>query len=398
MRSAGKTRRSRRSTISGSSELDLAGVPILDQHCHSLLRAGGPFTPTTYARFFSESGDREVHERDVPQTVFFRWAIKELATTLDCAPTTDAVLAAREKASPEALTARLLREANVTTLLVDYGYQTDQTWSHAELTTRLPCRVLPLLRLETFAQELILRHDTFDAMVEAFVTAVEGARAEGYAGLKSIVAYRTGLAVRTTTLAEAREAYGPVKEQARRDGGVRLAVKPLNDYLLLRALEVAERHALPIQFHTGFGDADLDLLGANPLLLRPLVENTAFRHVPFVLLHASYPYVRELGYLAAMYANVHADVGLTIPHVAADIPAVFRQMLSLTPASKIVYSSDASQIPELYWLAARWGRWGLGVVLDELLALGALSHDEALGTARQILGGNAARVYGVPSG
>ena len=129
-----------------------------------------------------------------------------------------------------------------------------------------------------------------------------------------------------------------------------------------------------------------------------MLESAAYRHVPLVLLHASYPYVRELGYLAAMYPNVYADVGLAIPHVAADIPAVFRQMLSLTPASKIVYSSDASQIPELYWLAARWGRWGLGVVLDELAALGALRNDEALGTARLILGGNAARLYGVPWG
>ena len=328
--------------------------------------------------------------------MFFRWAIKELAATFDCAPTTESVLAARERTSADALAARLLRDAKVMTLLVDYGYQTDDTWSHPELTKRLPCRVLPVLRLETFAQELILSHDTFDATVDAFVAAVEGARAAGYVGLKSIVAYRTGLAVRSTTRAEATHAFGPVKEQARRDGRIRLAVKPLNDYLLLRALEIAERQTLPVQFHTGFGDADLDLLGANPLLLRPLLESAAYRHVPFVLLHASYPYVRELGYLAAMYPNVYADVGLAIPHVAADIPTVFRQMLSLTPASKIVYSSDASQIPELYWLAARWGRWGLGVVLDELVALGALRNDEAQGTARLILGGNAARLYGVP--
>ena len=334
----------------------------------------------------------------MPDTVFFRWAIKELATTLDCAPTTEAVLTAREMTSADALAARLLRDANVTALLVDYGYQTDATWSHAELTTRLPSRVLPILRLETLAQALIVHHETFDAVVEAFVAAVEGARTAGYVGLKSIVAYRTGLAIRESTRAEALAAFAPLKDQARREGRLRLAVKPLNDYLLLRALEIAARQALPVQFHTGFGDADLDLLGANPLLLRPLLESEAYRRVPFVLLHASYPYVRELGYLAAMYANVYADVGLAVPHVAADIPTVFRQLLSLTPTSKIVYSSDASQIPELFWLAARWGRWGLGVVLDELVALGALRRDEATAAARQILGGNAAHVYGVAWG
>src|SRR6266404_724073 len=123
-------RPSRPSTTSGSSELDLSGVPILDQHCHSLLRAGGAFTPADYARFFTESDEREMHERHVPESVFFRWAIKELATAFDCAPATAAVLAAREKTAPDALAARLLGDANVTTLLVDYGYQTDDIWPH----------------------------------------------------------------------------------------------------------------------------------------------------------------------------------------------------------------------------------------------------------------------------
>jgi len=115
-----------------------------------------------------------------------------------------------------------------------------------------------------------------------------------------------------------------------------------------------------------------------------------------VLLHASYPYVRELGYLAAMYANVWADVGLAIPHLAAEIPAVLRQLLGLAPTTKVVYSSDASQIPELFWLAARWGRRGLGTVLDELIALGALDPDDALAVARRVLGENAAAIYGLP--
>jgi predicted TIM-barrel fold metal-dependent hydrolase len=255
--------------------------------------------------------------------------------------------------------------------------------------------VAPVLRLETFAQELILRHDRFEAVVDAFAAGVERARADGYAGLKSIIAYRTGLAVRATSAADAATAFAPVKEQARRDGRIRLAAKPLNDYLLLRALEIAARQALPVQLHTGFGDADVDLLGANPLCLRPLLENAAYRDVVFVLLHASYPYVRELGYLAAIHPNVYADFGLANPHLAAAIPQVLRELLGLAPISKVVYSSDASAIPELFWLAARWGRRALGVVLDELVTLGALDHEEALGAARQILGGNAARVYGV---
>jgi hypothetical protein len=337
-----------------------------------------------------------MHARHVPHTVFYRWAIKELASVLGCAATTDGVLAARGHVAPDALASRLLRDANVTTLLIDHGFQTDDTWPPAQLAARIPCQIRPVLRLETLAQALILQHDTFDDAVDAFVATVDGARDAGYVALKSIVAYRTGLALRPTSRADAVAAFGGVKEQARREGRLRLATKPLNDYVVLLALQIAARQALPVQLHTGFGDADLDLREANPLHLRPLLESADYRPVPFVLLHASYPYVRELGYLAAMYANVYADVGLAVPHVAGEIPTVIRQLLGLTPSSKIVYSSDASQIPELFWLAARWARRGLGLVLDELLALGAVDGDEAHTMARQILGGNAAAVYGIP--
>jgi uncharacterized protein len=337
-----------------------------------------------------------MHANHVPETVFYRWAIRELAANLGCAPTTEAVLAARGGMSADALARRLLGEANIAVLLVDHGYLTDETWAPAELATRLGCRVLPVLRLETLAQELIVRHETFDDMLDAYSASVERARADGFVGLKSIIAYRTGLAVQPTSRGVAAAAFGPVKERARRDGRVRLAAKPLNDYFLLRALEIAERQAMPVQIHTGFGDADLDLREANPLHLRPLLESGQYTNVPFVLLHASYPYVRELGYLAAIYANVYADVGLAIPHLAAEIPTMLRQLLSLAPSTKVVYSSDASQIPELFWLAARWGRRGLGTVLDELVALGALDGGEALAVARRVLGGNAAGIYGPP--
>jgi predicted TIM-barrel fold metal-dependent hydrolase len=75
---------------------------------------------------------------------------------------------------------------------------------------------------------------------------------------------------------------------------------------------------------------------------------------------------------------------------------MLRQLLSLTPSTKVVYSSDASLIPELFWLAARWGRRGLGTVLDELTALGALESGEALEVGRRVLGANAAGIYGLP--
>ena len=375
---------------------ELAAIPILDHHCHALLNRTNPYTPLEFKRFFSEGGDEGIVAEHTPNSVYFRWAIKELAQFLGCSPTTERVLAARAAIPLNELAARMLHDANIPVLLVDYGLGGVDRMSIAEMKACLPnCRIEPVLRLETKAEELILKYETFDQVVEAFVETVEGARAAGHVGLKSIIAYRTGLAIRETSKTEAAETFSRVKERARRDGRVRLADKPLNDYLILHALEVAEKQALAIQFHTGLGDRDLDLLYANPLHMRPLFESGKYKHVPFVLLHAGYPYVRELGYLASIYSNVWMDLGLAIPLTTVDIPSVWRQALSLPPTSKILFSTDAYSIPDIYWLAARWGRWGLAQVLDELVALGAFTSEEALEAAHQIMHGSAEKLYGV---
>ena len=376
--------------------LDLTSIPILDHHCHAFIKRATSYSALEFQGFFSEGGDEGIVANHTPNSVFFRWGIKEVARFLGCDPTTEAVLEARAAVPLHELGARMLQDANIPVLLIDYGLAGAERMSILEMKTNLPmCRIEPILRLETMAQALILKHETFDQVVDAFVGIVENARAEGHVGLKSIIAYRTGLAVRETSKTEAAETFRAVKERAKRDGSVRLADKPLNDYLLLRALEVAEKQALPVQFHTGLGDNDLDMLYANPLHMRPLFESSKYKHVPFVLLHASYPYVRELGYLASLYSHVWMDLGLAVPFATVDIPSVWRQALSLTPVSKILFSTDAYSIPEIYWLAARWGRQGLSQVLDELIALDAFTQEEALDAAHAILHGNAEKLYGV---
>ena len=120
--------------------LDLSGLPILDQHCHPLLRDGVTLGVTDYQRFFSESGEAEMHRRHAPTTIFFRWALKELAAFLGCAPTVESVLATRAAVGHEALAQRMFRAAGLGMLLVDHGYQTGDSLSHAELTAQLPAR------------------------------------------------------------------------------------------------------------------------------------------------------------------------------------------------------------------------------------------------------------------
>jgi predicted TIM-barrel fold metal-dependent hydrolase len=153
---------------------------------------------------------------------------------------------------------------------------------------------------------------------------------------------------------------------------------------------VAESLALPLQFHTGFGDSDADLRTANPLHLRLLIEKA---RCPLVLLHAGWPFYREAAHLAALYPHVWLDLSLAIPFATSGIPAMLREVLGMAPFSKVMFATDAFTMPEIYWLAARWGRWGLGRILAEFIAEGFLTSQEALSVAEAILGNNARSLY-----
>jgi predicted TIM-barrel fold metal-dependent hydrolase len=94
-----------------------------------------------------------------------------------------------------------------------------------------------------------------------------------------------------------------------------------------------------VQFHTGLGDADITLTRANPAHLQPLIAK--YPRAKFVLLHASYPYTREAGYLTAVYKNVYLDIGEVFPAVSKrGQEALIWQALELVPTNKLMWSSE----------------------------------------------------------
>jgi predicted TIM-barrel fold metal-dependent hydrolase len=94
-----------------------------------------------------------------------------------------------------------------------------------------------------------------------------------------------------------------------------------------------------VQFHTGLGDADITLTRANPAHLQPLI--TKYPRAKFVLLHASYPYTQEAGYLTAVYKNVYLDIGEVFPLVSKrGQETLIRQALELVPTNKLMWSSE----------------------------------------------------------
>jgi hypothetical protein len=374
--------------------LDLSAIPIVDHHCHSLLRQQPP-DDDAFRIHLTETYFPEVARDHVQHTLVYHWAIRELAAFLGCEPQPEAVHAARRERGVEQLARDVVERGNFRTWLIDTGYGADTTFSLDELRGIVPCQIREILRLEPLIERLILAADDFDGFFEAYREALSDLRGSGYVGMKSVIAYRSGLQVEAVDRGTAAAAFTPVHEAARRDGRIRIESKLLLDFLIVAAVEESARQEVPIQFHTGLGDPDLDLTKVDPAALR-LLFSDPYRAAPIVLLHSGYPYARSMAYVAAMFPNVYADFGEVQLFVAGrDLRAVVQELVGMAPASKILFSTDASLIPELYWLGAQAGRRTLGQVFDEHIADGLIDERTALDMAEMILWRNSERVYGL---
>jgi predicted TIM-barrel fold metal-dependent hydrolase len=387
-----------------AAPVDLSGVPVIDNHCHAVA-ADQEHDAARWRAHFTESAGPVTRLRDVPQTAFYQRLLRAMAGQLgagDCADSADssdteaAVLAARAGRSAADLVAALFPAAGISGVVVDTGFPApDQAMPAADFAAAARCSYQALLRLEVMFERLVTEHASFDGLRTAVAAQLADLPGRGFAGLKCIAGYRTGLAVERWPEAEARAAFGRARDEAGRTGTVRLGHKPLLDTLLHDAFAAAAAQGLPVQFHVGYGDADVDLRRAGPLELRAVLEEPGYRSMPVILLHGCWPYVREGAYLASLYDHVYLDLSYAIPFLSTgELRAMTRAAFGAAPASKLMYSSDGARVPELHWLGARDGRRVIGEVLGELVADGDLSLAQARAAGRAVLHDNAARVYG----
>lgn len=365
-------------------------IPLIDNHLHPPLTAEAA-AARPFASFFSETDDETLLHRHVPHSRFYRRALRELAELLGCGATAEAVQAARAALGPEKLLRRCVEAGNIAGLVVDDGYPpADQALSVAGMAVAGGCAAARVLRIESLVATVATTQGEIGAFDAALLAGLEEARTEGAKALKSIIAYRCGLAFSVQEREIAQAGLVDVHAQCRA-GDTRVTDPRLLYHALALALDFASEHGLPVQIHTGYGDRDLDLLGANPALLRGLLENPRFARAPIVLLHASYPYSRAASYLAAMYATVYVDFSEANPMLSAnELARVLEELLGLAPPTKVLYGSDAWGIPDWVYLGARHGRQALAAALH--------GDPDAEPIARRVLHDNAVELYGFGEG
>ena len=315
-------------------------------------------------------------------------------------------LARRAELGQDGVDARLLRAAGVGTWLVDTGHGAGLVQTPQALAAASGAVAREVVRLETVAEDLVLGGS--QDWARRFAAALHDRAAAGAVGWKSVLAYRGGFDVDFSVpgpaaVQAAGDRWAETLAESTGDGGTgpRLTDPLLLVAGILAAVEVSTQvsppgpgglSGLPLQLHVGFGDRDLDLRTVDPLLLRPLLARPDVARVPVMLLHC-YPYERAAGYLAQAYANVHLDVGLTVPFLGARAASAVARCLELAPFAKVLYSSDAFGLPELHLLGARLWRDGAARVLGGFVDDGQWSLDDARRVATMMGVVNAERVY-----
>jgi uncharacterized protein len=333
--------------------------PIVDGHLHPFLRSPND---NPFARYFTEAADAGIVRDHTPHSLFFRRAMRLLSELLGCPADAESVLRAREALGSTEYLRLLVREANLTELLIDDGYPLGAV-TVEEIGEAGHCAARRICRIETLAESLFVNASSAADLVERTIDALNSQR--GIVGLKTIIAYRCGLQISPVHWTEVERAFADERALAGWDQP-RLTAKPLLTALLLAALEWAADRSIPVQFHTGYGDRDIDLLSANPIQLKGLLEDQRFAGTPIVLLHAAYPYCREASYLASVYPNVWIDWSAVNPMLSpVQLQRVVEELLDLAPYTKLLYGSDAWGIPDWIYLASRAGRQALAAALAE---------------------------------
>jgi uncharacterized protein len=371
--------------------MNLEHIPILDHHAHLFFREE-VWRSTPLEAYLSEAFDPVMLEHFVPDTVTARRGVRELAGFYGCEPIRDEVLKARARWNIADLAKKMFAQSNISQVLIDDGVWPEAMIGLEDFSGMTGVPVRRILRCEFELAKLVESASSVSDLFEKFERLLHEV-APSLIGLKSIIAYRTGLDIGHHSANDLETAFTDLKRNLEPGKTPRINNKSLLDEMLWLALRVARDANLPMQFHTGYGDPDLDLRLANPLHLRPIFESPDLVGVNVVMLHC-YPFVQEAGYLASVYPGAFMDLGLTIPYMSTHAMLTSTlEAFHLAPITKILFSTDASRTPELYWLAARQGRRIIARALEQLKNDDDLTFFEAEWAAMRILNANAKDVY-----
>ncbi|MBX3071329.1 MAG: amidohydrolase family protein [Thermomicrobiales bacterium] len=388
--------------------VDVSQLPVVDIHAHPFLNPG-PLTPEQFVDLtafgggspeYMEQGGVDVTSEVVEElqrvkreTVYFKRLVLDLAAFFDVEPTVEAVVGARNAAIESGYTdyvRRLYADAGITSIVFDFGIPLP-ILDIGEVSGQLPIDVVPIYRIEPLIADLLKTDLGWDEFSRAYDDAISDALTnDGYRGVKSIIAYRTGLDV--SPLSRTKD-QGLLALDAIRRGLGGGSMKKLRDHLICRAMELCMDHDVPMQIHTGMGDFEVNLVMCRPSYLMDLLRFPTFRGCRVILVHTGYPYHREAAYIANVLPRVYVEVSEGIPFASTAAWDIYDGVLAMAPVNKICYGSDGYKTPEIIYSSAKLGKQALADTLNLHVERRMMTAPDAQSAAAAILAGNSSELY-----
>ena len=388
--------------------VDFSATRIWDVHAHPFLDRG-EISPDDFVRltafgggaeeYFDQAGIEATAELSSEiqqwkrQTTWHKLLIRELTTYFGVERSLEAVVAARNQAVASGYreyVGKLYESAQIDGIVFDDGYPLPQVPMET-VREQIPVNCQPIYRIEPLIANLLKQDLSWPEFRQQFDDTISTALgSKRYVGVKSVIAYRTGLDVSpiSRTPDQGFQALDAIKRGL--GGG---SMKKLRDHLLCRALELCIDHGVPMQIHTGMGDFEVNLVLCRPAYLMDLLRFPAYRACTVILVHTGYPYHREAGYMAHVLPRVYCDISEGVPFSGSGAAAILRELIEMAPLHKIMYGSDAYSVPEGIFASAKIGKRIVTRVMNELVADDVLTEPEAQEVGELILSGTTKRIY-----
>ncbi|KAG2403003.1 uncharacterized protein HKW66_Vig0247270 [Vigna angularis] len=343
-------------------------IEVVDGHSHNIVAFDSNSISGGFVQAFTVGAFVDPDAIAFAQTsLSFKRGLRDVAELYGTEVSLEGVEEYRRVSGIESITSTCLKAAKFSAILIDDGIEMDKR-NEIQWHKNFTPFVGRILRTERLAEQIL---EQLGSLISITVIV-----AKEIIALKSIVAYYGGVEINLkVTKTEAEESLRQVLTNATKPIYL-LFHRNLVDYLFLQSLEIALSYDLPMQIHTGFGDRLLDLSKSNPLHFRSVLEDKRYSKCRFVYL----------------------DFGLAIPKLSMHgmISAV-KDLLTLAPINKVMFSTDAYTFPETFYLGAKNSREVVFSVLRDACIDGDLLLSEAVEAAKDILARNAIRFYKISS-
>ncbi len=233
--------------------------------------------------------------------------------------------------------------------------------------------------------------NSVDDLVGALETEFKEAVKQGCVAIKTTVAYNRTLLFEDVSKTRAEEVFEQILS-SKSDAPLPIEdVKPLQDYMMHRILDLARATNTPVQIHTGLQAGDGNYIeNSRPTHLANLLLK--YRDVNFILFHGGYPYGGELATLAKNFRNVSIDMCWLYIISPSYSERYLNEWLETVPANKIMaFGGDFRNVENIFGHLL-FAKQIISKVLIDKVRDGYFTENEAIKIAQMILHDNAIRI------